>query len=171
MRELGFDKKLMSFSKQNRKEKLEFYSFFVWTEFSFYSKILLANDIVWGKPAKFYKLRKSYMSLGICLKRIFFFNEGNCTRVGVYFWQVQLFSLGFDISRVRTNGEGWAVTGQFALYLGHIRDNQVLGQISLMVFPVRVALARLPCPSHCSQGWCRAGTLLGPLPADVWMQF
>lgn len=73
MRELGFDKKLMSFSKQNRKEKLEFYSFFVWTEFSFYSKILLANDIVWGKPAKFYKLRKSYMSLGICLKRIFFF--------------------------------------------------------------------------------------------------
>lgn len=93
MRELGFDKKLMSFSKQNRKEKLEFYSFFVWTEFSFYSKILLANDIVWGKPAKFYKLRKSYMSLGICLKRIFFLMKEIVLGLGCIFGRYNYFLL------------------------------------------------------------------------------
>lgn len=32
MRELGSDKKLMPFSKQNRKEKLEFYPICVWPE-------------------------------------------------------------------------------------------------------------------------------------------
>lgn len=58
MREFGSDKKLMLFSKQNRMEKLEFYPFCVWIEISFYSKILLANTIIWGKPVKFYKVRK-----------------------------------------------------------------------------------------------------------------
>lgn len=60
MRELGFDKKLMSFSKQNRKEKLEFYSFCVWTVFLLLqnspgkqhclaqaSKILQAEEIIY----------------------------------------------------------------------------------------------------------------------------